>query len=293
MLRERVAVACAAVAVLSCAETGKGAASPGAALPRAERREASKTEVAARPVPPPADVPMAAPREPEPQPAIASAPPPPAEGPGAAPREAEPEAATAAVPPPPARPKWKQIPLEALDVTLGRLAPGAGGRLRVDSPKMRAQAPAYRQSAAALRFTYLGPTATVAPLASGEERRQLGLKLRARDGCNVLYVMWRLAPVPGVVVQVKQNPGATTSAACGAHGYRTVRPLRASRPPDLVPGATHVLAARLDHTHLSVAIDGKVVWDGQVDAGAAALEGPIGLRTDNVRCELELLGEEE
>jgi hypothetical protein len=198
-------------------------------------------------------------------------------------------------PPPPAsaRPRLKPIPLERLDVTLGRFAPAPGGRYRVESPKLRAVAPANRRSTAALRFTYLGSTASIAPLASGEERRQLGLKLRARDGCNLLYVMWRLAPVPGVVVQVKQNPGASTSAVCGARGYRTVRPLRSHPPPTLVAGATHVLEARLTDTRLSVEIDGSVVWEGQVDPRAAALEGPIGLRTDNVRCEMELLGEEE
>jgi hypothetical protein len=182
------------------------------------------------------------------------------------------------------------IGLERLQVTEGRLAAAGAGRLRVETPKLRAVAPAFRRATAGLRFTYLGPTATMSPLSSGEQRRQLGLKLKARDGCNLVYVMWRLAPVPGVVVQVKQNPAARTSAECGNAGYRTVRPARSVPPPALVPGASHVLAARLEGTSLAVEIDGAPVWEGPVDAAAAALEGPIGVRTDNVRCDLELLG---
>ena len=30
-----------------------------------------------------------------------------------------------------------------------------------------------------------------------DARRQVGLKLRARDGCNVVYVMWRIEPKAG------------------------------------------------------------------------------------------------
>jgi hypothetical protein len=41
-------------------------------------------------------------------------------------------------------------------------------------------------------------------------------------------------------------------------------------------------------------VDGASVWEGPVDAAAAAaLEGPIGVRTDNVRCDLELLGTQD
>lgn len=190
------------------------------------------------------------------------------------------------------RPRRVVVSRDGLVVTEGALGSGEGGRLRVESEKMRAVAPAFRRPAAGLRFTYLGPTAAVSRLASGEERRQLGLKLNARDGCNLLYVMWRLAPVPGVVVQVKENPGKEISADCGALGYRTVRPAFHKGPPPLVPGVEHELVARLEGRALVVEIDGAKVWEGQVDEAAAAIQGPIGVRTDNVRCELELIGEE-
>ena len=106
------------------------------------------------------------------------------------------------------------------------------------------------------RFVYLGPTAETAPLRSGAIRRQFGLKLRAADGCNLIYAMWRFAPEPALVVSVKSNFGLHTSRACGAAGYRNVTPRR-QRPveaPEI--GVPHRLAAALDGEALRVRIDG-------------------------------------
>ena len=138
------------------------------------------------------------------------------------------------------------------------------------------------------RFVYLGPTAETAPLRSGAVRRQFGLKLRAADGCNLIYAMWRFAPEPALVVSVKSNPGRHTSRACGAAGYRNLTPLR-QRPVEAPEfGASHRLAATLDREALRVRIDGKEVWEGDVGREALAVAGPVGIRSDNVRLELEL-----
>ena len=94
---------------------------------------------------------------------------------------------------------------------------------------MRGYALGAGGDAAALTFTYQGEAENTRELASGELRRQLGLKLRAQDGCNVVYVMWRLDPTPKLEVSVKFNPGKRTHEECGADGYTKVKPARRSR----------------------------------------------------------------
>lgn len=180
-------------------------------------------------------------------------------------------------------------PLEAagLQVTLGTLG-RRGSDLLVESPKFRAVALRGRTPEAALSFTLLGNTEAIAPLASGELRRQLGLKLLAADGCNLVYVMWRIDPRPGIVVSIKRNPGATTHAACGAGGYRNMRPQRVVPVGRPEPGRRHLLAARLRQERLEVEVDGKVVWEGRLGGAISGFDGPVGLRTDNVRVAFQL-----
>lgn len=172
-------------------------------------------------------------------------------------------------------------------MTLGALRQ-EGSRLLVEAPKLRAVLRRVTAQTAELRFTYLGPTREVAPLASGEKRRQLGLKLRAADGCNLIYVMWRLEPRPALVVSTKRNPGARRHSECGAGGYRNVRPVRAGPLPPLVEGASHVLRAELEGDRLLVLVDGSPAWEGRLGAEVGSLAGPVGLRTDNVRIAFEL-----
>jgi hypothetical protein len=180
-----------------------------------------------------------------------------------------------------------------LRATEGGLEPLPGGRLRIEAPKVRA---VVDTSLAApdevrrveLRFTYLGPTRVQRPLQSGEQRRQVGLKLRAQDGCNLVYVMWRIAPKPGLVVSVKHNPGAHHSDDCGTGGYQTVKPLTSSAPPALVPGEPHTLRAELRGTRLGVWVDDTSVWEGALPPEVLSFDGPVGLRTDNGRFEVDL-----
>ncbi len=180
------------------------------------------------------------------------------------------------------------IPAEALDVTLGALQARQGGVVLVESPKMRAVAPGVHADVAELAITWLGPTREEAPLASGELRRQVGLKLRAQDSCNVLYVMWRIAPVPALVVSVKENRGLRRHAECGTRGYRNVKP-RWSRPvPRLVAGESHRLRVEAEGPNLRVSVDGTPVWEGRVFDQAPSFDGPVGLRTDNGRFLLKL-----
>jgi hypothetical protein len=182
------------------------------------------------------------------------------------------------------------VPARAQDlcVTEGEVtALGASG-LAVESPKMRAFLNHATGQRIEARFKYLGATAHESPLGSGAVRRQFGLKLEAQDACNLLYAMWRIEPEAKLVVSVKANPGEHSSAECGNRGYRNVKPARSAPVPSLRPGDTHALRAELSGTSMRVLIDGLPVWEGDVGAQALRWAGPVGLRSDNARLEIEL-----
>jgi hypothetical protein len=184
---------------------------------------------------------------------------------------------------------WTRFSASRWRVTRGQIAPLPSGGARVTEPTVRAVAPGSDGSRARLRFVYRGPSAGEARLASGELRRQIGLKLRAEDGCNLVYVMWRIAPRPGLVVSVKRNPGARTHRECGVRGYRNLVATAgtAALLAAPAPGSPHVLAATLDGTALTVEADGVRAWQGDL-GDAAALRGPAGWRSDNGEFDVEL-----
>ena len=153
---------------------------------------------------------------------------------------------------------------------------------------MRAYVNRGAAEAAQLSFTYLGPTHTQSALGSGATRVQFGLKLRAADPCNLVYLMWRVEPESKLVVSIKSNPGAHTSSQCSNRGYQNVKPSLASSVPRLAPGQAHTLRAELHGDELLAFIDGQSVWRGPVGKVAAALSGPAGIRSDNARLEFEL-----
>ena len=162
------------------------------------------------------------------------------------------------------------------------------GMLRIEDATTRGVATASSGEAAALRFVYRGETAETRALASGQIRHQLGIKLRAADGCNVVYVMWRLEPKPFIEVSLKRNPGMRTHAECGAKGYTKVKPSSSATVPAFAVGDEHVLAAAIDGDTLTVTLDGAVAWQGDLPPEARELDGPAGFRSDNVAYDAEL-----
>ena len=171
-------------------------------------------------------------------------------------------------------------PLE-LAATSGEIAPLGPGRFLIRSPTLRAELGRTPRGAAEMEFTYLGPTAADAPLASGELRRQIGLKLRARDTCNVIYVMWHIEPKARIVVSVKSNPGQSRHAECGDRGYSVLAPTSTEPVPAVARGQAHVLGAELRGRELWVTTDGKPNWVGRLPAEAFEFDGPVGVRSDN------------
>lgn len=177
----------------------------------------------------------------------------------------------------------KLVPVtDRLCVTKGAAKLGA----TVTAPTMRAVALGSRGDGASLELVYRGDTADTRALASGATRRQVGLKLRARDSCNVIYVMWRLDPTPMLEVSIKLNPGMARHAECGALGYTKVHATKSWPVPVLAPGDRHVLRAAIDGDDLAAFIDEQVAWRGTLPAAARSLVGPAGIRSDNLAFDL-------
>ena len=179
---------------------------------------------------------------------------------------------------------------EDICVTHGFIGTDPAGRLSIEDPVVRAISTRGISPTAELAFTLLGPTSRSVPLKSGQMRRQLGLKLRAQDGCNLVYVMWRLEPKNELLVSIKSNPGMKTNAECGTRGYSNLVPARSKVLPAPQPGQPHRLRAVLGENgaSLEVFVDDVSVWAGALGAKAMAFDGPIGIRTDNLRLTAEL-----
>jgi hypothetical protein len=180
-------------------------------------------------------------------------------------------------------------PLDQFCITEGHITRAEGPWMNVDSTKMRAVLGFAGKPEAELRFRYLGETEDRSRLLSGGERTQIGLKLKAQDDCNVLYVMWRISPVSSLVVQVKSNPGQHRHAECGNSGYTNIRGKFTGQVPKIVEGSEHSLHAVLNGSTLSVDVDGAPTWEGNVGEDVLRFDGPVGLRSDNARFDFQFV----
>lgn len=172
--------------------------------------------------------------------------------------------------------------LSDFDVSDGKIEPAAGKRLMVSSREMRATLKKTGASQnVAVPFTYLGPTSEVSHLGNGEVRHQFGLKLKAQDICNLVYVMWNF-DTQKIAVSVKLNPGQQTHEQCLDRGYiNNIKPRVLKAPPAIHVDQPHTLAADLEGQELRVKADGRVVWEGTLVPVVLKFEGPVGLRSDN------------
>lgn len=180
------------------------------------------------------------------------------------------------------------VTLPDLNVTDGSIK-ASDGRLLVDTPEMRAVLKARTPQLMEVHLTYLGATANTSRLANGDLRRQFGLKLKAQDACNLLYVMWWIEPKPNLAVSMKFNPGLQSSWQCGDRGYQSLKATKWGHLPELHPGHSYVLRAEINKQDLQITIDGRLMWEGPIPSEAMALDGPVGLRSDNTRVQFDLL----
>jgi hypothetical protein len=184
--------------------------------------------------------------------------------------------------------KLSPVSRAELCVTEGAIQEALEGRLSVMVPKMRAYLNALTAPSVEANFTYLGSTGEEARLGSGELRRQFGLKLRAQDACNLVYAMWRIEPESKLVVSVKSNPGQHSSGQCGNRGYRNIKAARSKPVPVVVRGVGHSLRAEMNGAEMKIFADNALVWEGSVGTEALAFDGPVGIRSDNARLQIEL-----
>lgn len=173
-------------------------------------------------------------------------------------------------------------------VTAGRAAPAGGTTLVVDSAGMRGVVASDRSRVGQVAFVFRGTSAQTVPLANGELRQQIGLKLRAQDSCNVVYVMWHVAPKVQIAVSVKYNPGQATHAECADRGYINLKPTKGATPPAMLADSAHTLQAAIEGDTLRVRADGVDVWEGTLPPETFAFDGAIGIRSDNVTADFEL-----
>jgi hypothetical protein len=183
----------------------------------------------------------------------------------------------------------KPVAQSELCVTEGSIQQLSNNQLQVSVPAMRAYLNALTPQSEEVQFAYRGATQNVKALGSGTVRSQFGLKLHAGDACNLVYVMWRIEPDKKIVISVKSNPGQQTSAQCGNRGYTNIKPSHSAPTPVVNAGEAHTLRAEMNGVALQVYADGKVVWQGSLSASAAALPGPVGIRSDNAALKFELL----
>lgn len=185
-------------------------------------------------------------------------------------------------------PSLLAIEPETFCTTAGAVAASTGRLLRVETAGMRGVIAADKSRVGELAFTFRGQSETMVPLANGEMRQQIGLKLRAQDSCNVVYVMWRVAPKPSIGVSVKSNPGQQTHAQCADRGYINPKPATSAPPPAIEANVPHVLRAELVAAELTVHADGVEVWKGPLPEELFAFDGAVGVRSDNGTFDFEL-----
>jgi hypothetical protein len=183
-----------------------------------------------------------------------------------------------------------QLRPQDFDVPDGRIEKAAGGRLMVSSKEMRATLKFATQQDVTVKFTYLGPTHEVSHLGNGEVRSQFGIKLRAQDTCNIVYVMWHFSPDQKIAVSVKRNPGQRTHEDCLDNGYiNNIKPRVSALPQPVRPDQPHTLKASMRGSDLTVKADNKVAWEGNLGLVALEFDGPVGLRSDNAHVVFDFL----
>jgi len=161
-----------------------------------------------------------------------------------------------------------------------RITSGKVG-LSISHPSVRAIVEGSEGHELWMSYKYNGPTEDKIPLKSGQYRHQVGIKLQALDGDNVLYAMWRWEP---------DSPRIwTTTKVNGQYIPPTSTYLNVDVPAP-TPGERYIMSARQDGRIIRVWWQGVIAWVGEIAESAMLIRGPAGIRTDNASIgELSLL----
>ncbi len=173
-------------------------------------------------------------------------------------------------------------------VTIRYATLGDAYSLNTKSAGMRATVNTGNTSWVRLDFRYNGQSPIVEKLGSGIIRHQVCLKLLAQDPCNTLYVGWRFE-THEIVVQSKLNPGKSTSKSCGNAGYYDIDPLYYTEQDlEVAKYEQHSILAGIMDDILTVIVNDQPAWIGHLPERVLKLQGPCGMRTDNVDIDFDL-----
>jgi hypothetical protein len=181
------------------------------------------------------------------------------------------------------------IAISELHTTSGELETVDRQHARIRAPSVRTELARTGPVGIELTFIYEGETKQTVPLASGEQRTQLGLKLLSFDSCNVTYVMWRMKPQATLQVSQKRNPGQTRHEQCSDAGYHTVpASWQTNQLPPVLPGQEHKLSAQIIREQLEVKVDDQPAWRGNLPRSDSSTQAHVGLRADNAAFQFSL-----
>ena len=182
-----------------------------------------------------------------------------------------------------------QLQPNDFDVPDGRIEK-AGHHLMVSTKEMRATLKFPTQQNVTLKFSFLGTTKKVSRLGNGTVRSQFGIKLRAQDTCNIVYIMWHFSPDQKIAVSIKRNPGKRTHEDCLDYGYiNNIKPRISALLQPIHANEPHTLSAKMSGSNLTVKADDIVVWEGDLGPVALEFDGPVGLRSDNAHLVFDFL----
>jgi hypothetical protein len=120
---------------------------------------------------------------------------------------------------------------------------------------------------------------------SGELRKQIGIKLYARNSCNVLYIMWRMGDSPSLVISYKYNPQDQEHRECGNHGYTTLQhlpiPLSALKNKERSKYDYSQITVFMKQQTLHVYLNGLFFTQVNIPSFVILPQSPEGVRIDN------------
>ena len=83
--------------------------------------------------------------------------------------------------------------------------------------------------------------------------------------------------------------GASSDHSIAASGGMALSAVARSQPCVTEGAIEHTLRAEMNGAQMRVFADNELVWDGSVAPDAVGFDGPVGIRSDNVSLEIELL----